>query len=226
MIAAALARPRGLLLVASSCFLALTLAVLLFGILPADAGIRDALLALAWPPLVAFMRIVNAMGDWRGLVPGTLLLFVVFPQARARWWIWLALMIAAPLAESAVKFLVGRSRPGELSMGFPSGHATAAAAFFGAVMFLAGSLPQPVRTWVRLVAATFIVFVGMARVILRAHWPSDALGGITLGLTLAAAAALLASKLSSPKTAQGAPPFGDHEARQKCPDPRRRGVPD
>ena len=194
MIAAALARPRGLLLVASSCFLALVLAVLFFGILPADATVRDALLALASPPMVTFMRVVNAMGDWRGLLPGTLLLFVLFPRARERWWIWLSLMIAAPLAEGAVKFLVGRRRPDELSMGFPSGHATAAAAFFGAVMILAGSLSNPARTWVRLAAAAGIVLVGMARVILRAHWPSDVLGGIALGLALAAAAALLASR--------------------------------
>ena len=37
-----------------------------------------------------------------------------------------------------------------------------------------------------------IVLVAVARVILRAHWPSDALGGIALGLALASAAALLA----------------------------------
>jgi undecaprenyl-diphosphatase len=79
-------------------------------------------------------------------------------------------------------------------MGFPSGHATAAAAFFGAVLFLAGSLTPPARTWVRIGAIAGIVLVGMARIILRAHWPSDALGGIALGLALAAAAALLASR--------------------------------
>jgi membrane-associated phospholipid phosphatase len=198
MIAAALARPRGVLLVTSSCFLVLALAVLLFGILPADATIRDALLGLASPAMVTVMRLINAMGDWRGLVPGTVLLFVLLPGARTRWWIWVALMIAAPVAESVVKWLVGRSRPGELSMGFPSGHATAAAAFFGAVVFLAGSLPHPARTWVRIVAVAGIVLVGMARVMLRAHWPSDALGGIALGLALAAAAALIASR---PRTA-------------------------
>jgi membrane-associated phospholipid phosphatase len=47
-------------------------------------------------------------------------------------------------------------------------------------------------------AVAGIVLVGMARVILRAHWPSDALGGIALGLALAAAAALIASR---PRTA-------------------------
>jgi len=194
MITAALARPRGLLLLTSSCFLALALAVVLFGILPADATVRDALLDVASPAIVAVMRVFNAMGDWRGLLPGTILLFVVFRSARVQWWIWLVLMISAPVAESVVKWLVARRRPDELSMGFPSGHATAAAAFFGAVMFLAGSLPPPARRWVRVAAAAGIVVVAVARVILRAHWPSDALGGIALGLALAAAAALIASR--------------------------------
>ena len=79
-------------------------------------------------------------------------------------------------------------------MGFPSGHATAAAAFFGAVIYLAGSLRPPVRLAVRAASVVLIVLVALARVILRAHWPSDVLAGIALGLALAAAAGLLASR--------------------------------
>jgi membrane-associated phospholipid phosphatase len=41
-----------------------------------------------------------------------------------------------------------------------------------------------------------IILVGMARVILRAHWPSDVLAGIALGLALAAAAGWLATRES------------------------------
>ena len=39
-----------------------------------------------------------------------------------------------------------------------------------------------------------ILLVGAARVMLRAHWPSDVLAGIALGLALAAVAGLLASR--------------------------------
>jgi undecaprenyl-diphosphatase len=80
-----------------------------------------------------------------------------------------------------------------VSFGFPSGHTTAASAFFGIVMYLAGSLSPPKRTVVRAMAAAMIVLVGVARVMLRAHWPSDVLGGVALGLALAATAALIAS---------------------------------
>jgi len=85
-------------------------------------------------------------------------------------------------------------------MGFPSGHATAAAAFFGAVFYLAESLRPSARRLVRVAALVIIVLVATARVILRAHWPSDALAGIALGLALASAAALAAGLGTPPES--------------------------
>jgi undecaprenyl-diphosphatase len=192
--------PRGVLVVTAASFALLAAAVVMLGAFPADAAVRQALLALASPRVVDAMRVVNSAGDWRLLLPGTVALFVVFRRARARWWVWAALLAAAPIMESALKLLVGRPRPEGAALGFPSGHATAAAAFFGAVIFLAGALPPRARGWVRAGAAMMIVLVGLARVILRAHWPSDVVAGIALGLALAATAGLLASR-GQPDTA-------------------------
>jgi membrane-associated phospholipid phosphatase len=191
---AVLRHPRGVFTVAGTCFVALTAAVIVLGALPADVAVRDALLALATPGIVAVMRVVNGAGDWRLLLPGTFLLFVVFRRARERWWLWAAVMALAPLLEWILKQLVGRPRPEDVSLSFPSGHSTASAAFFGAVMFLAGSLSPRAGRVVRALAVVMIVLVGMARVILRAHWPSDVLAGIALGLALAAAAGWLAGR--------------------------------
>ena len=94
--------PRGMLLLAAGTFLAVTLTVLLAGALPADAAARDGLLALASPVVMAVMRVVTLLGHASFLVPATLLLFVVFPETRARWWVWVALMLLAPFAESMV----------------------------------------------------------------------------------------------------------------------------
>ena len=202
--AARLLHPRSVLTVAGACFVALTAAVVVLGSLPADVAVRDALLAWASPGLVAVMRVVNRAGDWRLLVPGMVLLFVVFRRAREHWWLWAAVMVLAPLLEWALKQLVGRTRPEDVSLGFPSGHSTAAATFFGAVMLLAGSLPPRACAWVRGLAVVMIVLVGVARVMLRAHWPSDVLAGIALGLALAAGAGLLAARTST----SSAPPSG------------------
>ena len=197
--------PRSVLTVAGACFLALTVTIALLGSIPADVSVRQGLLALASPAVVGAMRVVNRAGDWRVLLPGTLLLFVVFRRARQTWWLWVTLMVLAPTLEWVVKHLVGRTRPESLALSFPSGHSTAAAAFFGAVMYLADALPPRLCAWVRALAMVMILLVGMARVILRAHWPSDVLAGIALGLALAAAAGLLASRWSAPSAP---PPSG------------------
>src|SRR5262245_44472677 len=182
--------PRAVVVVLGAFFIALGAAVALVGILPADAAVRDTLLDWASPAVVALMRIANYGGDWRVLLPGTLLLFLAFRRARERWWLWMALMLAAPASEGLLKLAIGRPRPEDVSSGFPSGHATASAAFFGAVLYLSGELTPVPRRVVRTLATCAIVLVAVARVVLRAHWPSDVLGGITLGLALASAAAL------------------------------------
>jgi membrane-associated phospholipid phosphatase len=191
--AVALLHPRSVLFVTVAFFVALAAAAALAGVLPADAVVREALLDLASPVAIKIMRVVNAAGDWRLLLPGTALLFVAFPRARARWGLWVGLMVVAAVVPDVLKILIGRHRPEGVSLGFPSGHSAGAAAYFGAVMYLAGSLRPPARVIVRAGAMIMIVLVAVARVMLRAHWPSDTVGGIAFGLALASAAALLAS---------------------------------
>jgi len=188
------------LLAGAGGFLALALAVTALGTPPGDEAVREALLALASPPVLAAMRVINYAGSWQLLLPASLLLLLAFRRARERWYVWSGLMIVAPATEGILKILVGRPRPEAASMGFPSGHATAAAAFFGAVFYLAESLRPPARRLVRAAALVIIVLVAAARVMLRAHWPSDALAGIALGLALASGAALAAGLGTSRET--------------------------
>jgi membrane-associated phospholipid phosphatase len=192
--------PRRVLAVAGICFAALVATVVTLGAVPADTALREAILSLASPAVVEVMRLVNRAGDWKVLAPGMLLMFVAFPEARRQWWLWSALMVAAPVMEWMLKHMVQRTRPEDLSFGFPSGHSTAAAAFWGAVIFLADSLSPRLCRATRVLAVTVIVLVGLARVVLRAHWPSDVLGGIALGLALAAIAGLIASRPPAPAT--------------------------
>lgn len=186
-------------------FVVLALGAGLVGTLPLDTGVRLALLDVASPTIVTVMRVINLAGEWRVLLPATLLL-LLSEAARRRWWIWTGLMVIAAGLPDIVKVVVARSRPEDVSLGFPSGHATAAAAYFGAMMYLAGGLPAGPRRLVRAMAPVCIVLVAMARVVLRAHWPSDTLGGILLGLGLAAAAAMLAGEPAPAVTSGATPP--------------------
>jgi membrane-associated phospholipid phosphatase len=186
--------PRGVLFVTASFFVALGACAALIGVLPADTAVREAVLGLASPPVLRVMHAVNLAGAWQVLLPGTLAVLVVFERARERWWLWLALMVAATASPDVFKVLIGRPRPEAVSLGFPSGHSTAAAAFFGMLTYLAGTLPSLPCRLVRAGSLIMIVLVGVARVMLRAHWPSDVLGGFTLGLALACIAIVIAER--------------------------------
>ena len=185
---------HGVLVVTLTAFIVLSLAALFVDMVAADTAVRQIVLATASPGVMAVMRVVNVAGDWKFLLPATIALIAVFRHARATWWVWIALMLAAPLAEGAMKMIVGRPRPEALSYGFPSGHATAAAAYFGALLYLSEPLPRLPRVALRTLAVVLIVLVGVARLMLRAHWPSDVVGGFALGLALASAAAVIAAR--------------------------------
>jgi membrane-associated phospholipid phosphatase len=194
-------RARAILALSVAAFVVLALAALLAPTPAVEAELRQALLRLDAGIAGDVLRAIDHAGTWKVILPGSLLLFALSSQARARWWIWAVALLAAPAAETFFKFAIGRPRPEALTMGFPSGHATASAAFFGAVIYLAAPLSRVTRYAVRTLAVICIVLVAMGRVALGAHWPTDALAGVALGVTLASAAHLLG--MAPPRAAAG-----------------------
>ena len=94
------------------------------------------------------------------------------------------------MSSETTKLLYGRERPDLVPHGayvysgsFPSGHSTMAAATFLTLAILIASL-EPKRRTKALVyglALLVLVTVGLSRVYLGVHWPSDVLAGWTLG---------------------------------------------
>jgi undecaprenyl-diphosphatase len=75
------------------------------------------------------------------------------------------------------------------SYSFPSGHVMFYLGFFGFIWFLAFTLLKPSlkRSLLLVFFGILIVLIGVSRVYLGEHWPSDVLGSYLLGsLTLAA----------------------------------------
>ena len=187
--------PRSVLTVATATLLALTATIFLTGTTWLDQTVRDTVLQAATPASIQALRIVNIAGEWKFLLPATLVLIAVFDRARRTWWIWIALMVAAPLMEWSLKHAVARPRPENASFGFPSGHATAIAAYAGAVLALTTTEKSGVRAATWLAMLSLMLLVGLARIVLRAHWPSDVAAGFALGLALSSLATMLATRL-------------------------------
>jgi undecaprenyl-diphosphatase len=154
-------------------------------------------------PLDDVVVLVNFAGSWKFLLPAFALLFWRSVTARREWWLWGSAVVVAALIEHGVKWLVGRARPDGQSLGFPSGHVTAITVFAVIIIYLAArwGLPRHARLGILAGLLVLVVFVGLARIFLNAHWPSDVLGGVLLGLGCGAAAAWWHSaRLATPES--------------------------
>ena len=151
-----------------------------------DETIRNWVHQFASPGMTAFMKIVSMMGA-QILAVELLIAFLVF--ARLRWKraaFWLAIaMIGALVLEASLKYAYHRIRPQAYfvpepaSFSFPSGHSLTSFCFYGV---LAGLLTSRIKSlfWriaVWIAAAVLVVAIGLSRVYLGVHYPSDVLAG-------------------------------------------------
>ena len=182
---------RALSLGGTALFLGLGVLVFAVGLLPGDTTLYEEVMARRTPAIREFFSWANMFGSWSGLLPASLVLLAISPEARKRWWLVALVLLGAPVIEHAAKFLVGRTRPRGSAMGFPSGHMTGAAAFAVIAVYFAikERWNRATRLGLTAVVVAMVVLVGVARLVLHAHWPSDVLGGFLLGSSCAAAGA-------------------------------------
>ena len=183
-----------------------------------DLALHAAWLAHRTPALTtAALAVTNSAGDlaWVVAVVGGLL------ALRSRpWWVGALAGAAAlglgQLLRLALVTSIGRARPPAADWAapvrgyaLPSGHTTTATLAAGLICLgLAGALQGVWRVVGITVAALWAIAVGLTRVYLGVHWPSDVLGGWLLGTLLTMLAGLaflrLGRRRSGPLDAQRA----------------------
>lgn len=165
-----------------------------------DVRVADAVQSLRVPGMAEAMRLVSMLGDGiTGWVIVGVAMAVFFLMRRRSEAFGLLLSAGGGSAlNRLLKYLVSRPRPtldyvrvsGEWAHeSFPSGHVTFYVCFFGFLFFVAfallpkGSLARRVACGL---AALPVLLIGLSRVYLGAHWPSDTLGAYLFsGLWLA-----------------------------------------
>ncbi|NYZ64072.1 phosphatase PAP2 family protein [Luteimonas deserti] len=126
----------------------------------------------------------SELGYAWGVVPADIGLVVVMLALR-RWRhaVFVALSTGgSALLNMATKQLFARERPGlwesiapEATFSFPSGHAMGSATLAMVLVLLAW--PTRARWWVVAAMAVFVPMVGLSRIYLGVHYPSDILAG-------------------------------------------------
>lgn len=113
--------------------------------------------------------------------------------------IWITMLVSTML-----KNLTKRSRPltdyvagmRVRSFSFPSGHTTGSTITFGLLAYYAlRFLPTPLSIIAATILALIIISVGVSRVYLGAHYPTDVTGGWLLGATALTVVMLVARPL-------------------------------
>jgi undecaprenyl-diphosphatase len=166
-----------------------------------------ALLALFHcPALVPAARAVTELGNWTFLVPigavaAVLLAWKVSTRAA---FVYAAMLIGERLLVELQKAMIGRDRPppvGRLveatSLAFPSAHsANSMTAWLGLALLAA---PARYRAPAIAAAVSVAILVGLSRLVLAVHWPSDVIGGWAFGAGWALLWARLAEGTPTPR---------------------------
>jgi membrane-associated phospholipid phosphatase len=160
-------------------------------VLSFDVPIATFIQQLNWGPIVYPMELINASaGIWQVLLGAVAIVALFFYERRAGWLMLIGSI--SSLLDNIIKLVISRQRPPAdlvhilsptTGFSFPSGHAV----FFTWMAFMiAVSLAPKTRPALRPILWTLVVVVivltCIARVWAGAHWPSDVIGGVLLGI--------------------------------------------
>ncbi len=162
-------------------------------ILPFDVAIIHFIQSFQADWLTSIMRVISDIGSIYGylfivpIVAG----YLYFRTPYHFEGIFSILINVGFIFDPLIKYMVGRERPPdsivsvlvqETSASFPSGHALSATIFYGFLLYLITLLPvRHKRVGVFILVST-ILLIGISRVYLGVHWPTDVLGGYVIGV--------------------------------------------
>ena len=161
--------------------------------LPGDVSLIRWVQTCKHPEITAFMKAVSTLGkSWIVIGLAGAAVAGLFVLRRRQECLTAAGVLFILILSPILQLFVDRSRPPADMVGldvpfsglsFPSGHAYQSFVFFGFLIYLCNVLIG--RVWLRrsvqALLASLILAIGVSRVYLGAHWPSDVLGSYLIG---------------------------------------------
>lgn len=153
-----------------------------------DSYVRSAIHHFASPQLTSFMIAMTDIGSWMGVVPiGITVLWILLARKKRGAAVLFAVSVFGGLVlDAALKISFHRPRPTPffgfplpMSYSFPSGHALVSFCFFGVLAWIItqhlSARWQRVLIWIA--AVVLIALIGLSRIYLGVHYPSDVAAG-------------------------------------------------
>lgn len=187
---------RPLVLVSGLCAVALaalTVVVYINPVIPFDAAIARAVQSVPVGPLSAVMDFYRQIGGPYAVAAEAVVFAIIFALNRGSWrlliagalasgWYFLLLALIARHRPTVPDVLRVTEHPGASS--YPSGHMVLFT-FYAVILMTTLGLKYIPRRWQPLgwaVAVLFVAVGGFSRIYSGAHWPTDVLAGLLIGV--------------------------------------------
>lgn len=153
-----------------------------------QADIIRAVQSVASPPLDFIFEAITMLGEDFFIIFVATFIYWCFNKEMGYWICWclsfgnllvnstkVILQVQRPIGIEGIRTLREHTAPG---FSFPSGHTHASANFFTSI----ARAVNRKRFWI--MAAVVPAFVGLSRLYLGVHWPTDVVGGYVIGIAL------------------------------------------
>lgn len=139
------------------------------------------------------MTFITHMGDFltqTGVTVLVVLLLFILKKWRAGLWYGLTVLVGAGILNGVIKEFYGRARPSQINPlvvigghSFPSGHSMGSVIVYGGILFLIlrRLRSQQLKIFISLLVFLMVLGIGLSRIYLGVHFPSDVIAGFSLG---------------------------------------------
>lgn len=157
-----------------------------------DDLVTNYVLSYRSPAMTSYFKFVTDIGDVEGYIAITIITAIVSLVVLKKWKYMLQIclvMIISALSNVVLKRFINRARPTiehlvtVESLSYPSGHAMAAMSFYGFLMYLFYKMKMNkfLKYTGMILIAFLILSIGVSRIYLGVHYPSDIAAGFVAG---------------------------------------------